>query len=204
MSADGNPYRFRVETAATWLSRRINSRPRIGLLTGTGLGESLQAMRVEKAFDYEQIPHFPIPTVPSHRGRFLVGEMGGAPTVALEGRLHLYEGYTPLDVTFPVRVMQRLGIESLILTNAAGGVNPTFLPGDIMLVTDHINLTGDNPLVGPNEDHWGDRFPDMGNAYDRSLVDQTQAVAAKLGICGVKRPLSGNTGRSPVFTGDRR
>ena len=201
MSDDRNTYRIQVEEAVTWLRKQIDIQPRVGLLTGTGLGETIKDMQMKAAFDYRQIPHFPLSTVQSHPGRLLIGKVGGMPVVAMQGRFHLYEGYTPLEVTFPVRVMQSLGIEYLILTNAAGGLNPGYNPGDIMLVTDHINLTGANPLVGPNEDCWGVRFPDMGFAYDQALARRTESVAAKLGISlrtGVYAGLTGPSLETPA------
>ncbi|MGD9372910.1 MAG: purine-nucleoside phosphorylase, partial [Desulfobacterales bacterium] len=128
------------------------------------------------------IPNFPISTVQSHAGKLLVGNMQGCRVMALKGRFHLYEGYTASDVTFPIRVMQKLGIRILILTNAAGGLNPAFKAGDIMIITDHINLTGANPLIGPNEDSWGLRFPDMIQAYDKHLAQMAVTAAGCAGI----------------------
>jgi purine-nucleoside phosphorylase len=139
-------------------------------LTGTGLGDSGQSLAVSVSLPYEDIPHFPVSTVQSHMGKFLAGRMTNRPTIVMQGRFHLYEGYSPLDVTFPIRVMQFLGIQVLFVTNAAGGLNPAYKPGDIMIIEDHINLTGANPLVGPNHDDWGERFPDMTKAYDNRLI----------------------------------
>ncbi len=201
MNTDHNKYRIQVEETVAWLRNQTEFQPRVGVLTGTGLGETIKDMQVKSAFDYRQIPHFPLSTVQSHPGRLLVGKVGGVSVVAMQGRFHLYEGYTPLEVTFPVRVMQSLGIEYLILTNAAGGLNPGYNPGDIMLITDHINLTGANPLVGPNEDRWGVRFPDMGFAYDQALARRTESVAAKLGISlrtGVYAGLTGPSLETPA------
>ena len=201
MSDDRNTYRTQVEETVAWLRNQTEFQPRVGVLTGTGLGETIKDMQVKTAFDYRQIPHFPLSTVQSHPGRLLVGKVGGVSVVAMQGRFHLYEGYTPLEVTFPVRVIQSLGIEYLILTNAAGGLNPGYNPGDIMLITDHINLTGANPLVGPNEDRWGVRFPDMGFAYDQALARRTESVAAKLGISlrtGVYAGLTGPSLETPA------
>ena len=201
MNTDHNKYRIQVEETVAWLRNQTEFQPRVGVLTGTGLGETIKDMQMKAAFDYRQIPHFPLSTVQSHPGRLLVGKVGGVSVVAMQGRFHLYEGYTPLEVTFPVRVMQSLGIEYLILTNAAGGLNPGYNPGDIMLITDHINLTGANPLVGPNEDRWGVRFPDMGFAYDQALVRRTESVAAKLGISlrtGIYAGLTGPSLETPA------
>jgi len=140
------------------------------LLTGTGLGDSGQSLTVSVSLSYEDIPHFPVATVQGHIGKFLAGKMGSQAMMVMQGRFHLYEGYSPQEVTFPVRVMQALGAQMLFVTNAAGGLNPAFGPGDIMIIEDHINLTGANPLVGPNHDDWGERFPDMTEAYDNRLI----------------------------------
>ncbi len=163
-----------TETAA-FLSRRTRKEPLVGLLTGTGLGDSTAALAVTDTLDYAEIPHFPVSTVAGHRGRLLFGEIGGRTVMAMQGRFHLYEGYSPLEVSFPVRVMQEMGVKVLIVSNAAGGFNPAFSPGDLMIITDHINFTGENPLVGPNEESWGIRFPDMGRVYDPVLADLAEA-----------------------------
>ncbi len=169
-----------LETAGFIKSRidnRIDKLPEIGLLTGTGLAKSAQSLAVSASFEYKEIPHFPVSTVESHFGKLLIGNMYGKHIIAMQGRFHLYEGYSPLEVTFPVRVMQELGVKILILSNASGGLNPVFKPGDIMIITDHINLTGSNPLIGQNEESWGIRFPDMSEAYDKSMA----ALAGKAG-----------------------
>ncbi len=131
---------------------------------------------------YDEIPHFPLSTVESHHGRLIVGHLSGVPVCALQGRFHLYEGYTPRQVTFPVRVLATLGIDTLFISNAAGGMNPLFRRGDLMLITDHINLQGQNPLVGPNVDDWGPRFPDMSEPYDPELRRLAEEKALELGI----------------------
>lgn len=171
----------RIEEATAFLRKHSAIQPTLGLLTGTGLGGCAESMTVAYEVDYGTIPHFPISTVSSHRGRLLLGHMQGQAIMVLQGRFHLYEGYRPQEVVFPIRVMQTLGIRNLIVTNAAGGLNPDFHPGDIMLMTDHINLTGENPLVGPNEPAWGLRFPDMSRVYDPALADQARAAAHTLG-----------------------
>jgi purine-nucleoside phosphorylase len=158
----------RLAETIDFIKSRIKEAPYIGLLTGTGLGDSAESMAIETTIRYADIPHFPISTVQTHIGRLLSGTMNACPVIAMQGRFHLYEGYRPVEVTFPIRVMQQLGVKILILSNAAGGLNPDFNPGDIMLITDHINLTGTNPLIGPNEDSWGPRFPDMTRAYDEA------------------------------------
>jgi len=158
-----------IETTG-YLKGRLSRLPKIGLLTGTGLGEITGFLHISQSFDYRDLPNFPISTVESHPGRLLAGEMREISVLALQGRFHLYEGYSPYEVTFPIRVMQELGVKILILSNAAGGLNPNFQTGDIMVLRDHINLTGSNPLTGPNEDSWGVRFPDMTRAYNENLA----------------------------------
>jgi purine-nucleoside phosphorylase len=175
-------YRKQVMAAAAFIQKRLDVEPEIGLLTGTGLAESGGSMSISQAISYGEIPHFPISTVKSHTGRLLAGSIGGRPAIVLQGRFHLYEGYSPTEVTFPIRVMKALGVDILILTNASGGLNPEFTPGDIMILQDHINLTGSNPLVGPNEDAWGDRFPNMGHAYDKGLIESVEAVCGEMKI----------------------
>ena len=170
-----------IDEAAAFLRKHSAIQPTLGLLTGTGLGGCAESMAVAYEVDYGAIPHFPVSTVPGHRGRLLLGHMQGQAVMVFQGRFHLYEGYRPREVVFPIRVMQTLGVRTLIVTNAAGGLNPGFHPGDIMLMTDHINLTGENPLVGPNETAWGMRFPDMSRVYDPALADQARAAADTLG-----------------------
>ena len=182
MDQNRRDYVKKVNETTDWVKPKISGKPCLGLLTGTGLGESVPAMENQVTFAYDEIPHFPLSTVQSHAGRLMFGMIGATPAIVMQGRFHLYEGYTPHEVTFPIRVMQQLGVTHLILTNAAGGLRPGYMPGDIMMITDHINLTGANPLVGPNEDDWGDRFPDMSRAYDPKLFQITETVAASLNI----------------------
>lgn len=170
-----------IETAG-YLKDRIEKLPEIGILTGTGLGKITESIDISASFAYKNIPHFPISTVESHTGRLLFGSLQNKQIIAMQGRFHLYEGYSPLDVTFPIRVMQELGVKILIISNAAGGLNPEFNAGDIMIITDHINLTGSNPLIGPNEDSWGIRFPDMIQAYNNKLVILAENAGKKTGI----------------------
>lgn len=158
-----------VMEAAAHIRPRIETSPEIGLILGTGLGSVAEGMEETASFPYGEIPHFPVSTVVSHRGRLVFGAWSGKSVIAMQGRFHLYEGYTPQQIGFPIRVMRELGVRTLILSNAAGGLNPLFQPGDLMLITDHINLTGHNPLVGPNEDAWGPRFPEMTEPYCRRL-----------------------------------
>lgn len=163
-------YVRKVKETADFIRQKISVKPVTGLLTGTGLGECVAGINVAHAFDYADLPNFPVSTVESHKGKLIFGDISGHSMVAMQGRFHMYEGYSPLEVTFPIRVMKELGVENLIITNAAGGLNLSFSPGDIMLIRDHINLSGENPLIGRNEDSWGLRFPDMADVYDRGLA----------------------------------
>jgi purine-nucleoside phosphorylase len=175
-------YTEKVLETSAYIRARSDQLPRVGLLTGTGLAESAESVEAPAAFDYGDIPNFPVSTVASHTGRLLIGKMEGCQLMVLQGRFHLYEGYSPLEVTFPIRVMQSLGVKTVILSNAAGGINPDFRAGDIMLICDHINLTGENPLVGPNDDSWGLRFPDMTQAYDKQLATLAEDAAQQIGV----------------------
>ena len=175
-------YKHKALEAAQFLKDHIEKLPKIGLLIGTGLGESAAALDIAISFEYKDIPHFPATTVESHFGRLLFGSIQDKPIIAMQGRFHLYEGYSPLEVTLPVRVMQELGVKILILSNAAGGLNPGLQTGDLMIIADHINLTGSNPLVGPNEESWGARFPDMTEAYDKQLIALAENAAKDAGI----------------------
>lgn len=171
----------KINSAADAVRARTRVRPRFGVILGTGLGDLADAMDVDAAVPYADIPHFVPSTVEGHKGNFVLGTLGGAPIVAMQGRLHYYEGYTMQDVTFPVRVMRALGVEELIVFNAVGGMNPHLDLGDIVAVTDHINLMGDNPLIGWNDDRLGDRFPDMSEPYTRACRARAEAVAIELG-----------------------
>jgi purine-nucleoside phosphorylase len=175
-------YKHKVFETSEFLEKHIKKLPKVGLITGTGLGESSKFLDISVSFEYDDIPHFPTSTVESHYGRLLFGEIRDKQIMAMQGRFHLYEGYSPLEVIFPIRVMQELGVKTLILSNAAGGLNPEFKIGDIMIISDHINLTGSNPLVGPNEEHWGIRFPDMNAAYDKGLMDLAKKAGKDEGI----------------------
>jgi len=189
-------YRHHVLETVEFLKVRTEETPEIGLMTGTGLAECADSMMLSASFEYEDIPHFPTSTVESHTGRLLFGNMSEKPVVVMQGRFHLYEGYSPLEITFPVRVMQELGVKTLILSNASGGLNPTFKAGDIMIIADHINLTGENPLVGANEDQWGLRFPDMIEAYDKTLATIAEKAGKDLGSTFQKGVYGGLKGPS--------
>lgn len=172
----------RIQEASDFIGSRLPSPPGIGVITGTGLGELTSTMAVDLRLPYQEIPHFPRSTSMGHKGLLAFGRVGEQRVMAMEGRFHLYEGYTAEEVAFPVRVMSRLGVKILIISSAAGGLHPLFEPADLMLVTDHINLTGRNPLVGPNLDTFGSRFPDMSRVYDRKLMILARQKAMELGI----------------------
>ena len=171
-----------IAAAAAAIRERADAAPQVGIILGTGLGGLAERIAVDAAIPYEQIPHFPLSTVESHSGRLLLGSLGGKRVAALQGRFHAYEGYSLPQVTFPVRVLRALGAETLIVANACGGMNPLWAPGDLMLIADHINLLGDNPLVGENADALGPRFVDLTAAYDAGLRRLAQATALELGI----------------------
>ena len=172
----------RIQESAEAIRGRSKLRPDIGIVLGTGLTRLAEHIEDATAVPYAEIPHFPEPTVESHAGRLMLGLLSGRPVVTMQGRFHYYEGYDMDVVTHPVRVMKELGIRTLLLSNAAGGVNPQFAAGDIVAITDHINLTGLNPLRGPNDDTLGPRFPDMFECYDPRLVRLAEATALRLGI----------------------
>ena len=166
-----------IEEARAFVASRTLVQPEVGIILGTGLGEFASATKKPTVIPYDLIPHFPRTSVESHAGNLVIGTLGGRPAAVMSGRVHYYEGYSMRQVTFPVRVLRALGIHTLIVTNAAGGMNPLYEAGDIAVVVDHINLMGDNPLIGPNEDSLGPRFPDMSEPYDRSLISLARDVA---------------------------
>jgi purine-nucleoside phosphorylase len=167
----------RIAEAVRAVRERTPLEPEVALILGTGLGGLAARIEVETVIPYDDLPHFPLSTVESHSGRLLFGRLGGRAVVAMQGRFHRYEGYTLQQVTFPVRVLRALGAETLIVSNACGGMNPYWIPGDLVLIADHINLLGDNPLIGPNPDELGPRFPDMSEPYDLTLQQLAIEVA---------------------------
>ncbi len=175
-----------IEEAQRAIQSRWPGRPAVGIILGTGLGGLAEDIQAETRLAYEEIPHFPQSTVVSHAGRLVCGKLAGKTVVAMEGRFHYYEGYTLQQITFPVRVMKALGCEVLIVSNACGGMNPQWAKGDLMLIEDHINLMGDNPLIGKNDDRLGPRFPDMCHAYDRELIALAQRIALEEKIVCLK------------------
>lgn len=167
-----------IEEAAAVVRTRFDVRPDAAIILGTGLGRLASEVEADVVIDYADIPGFPVPTVESHAGRLLCGTLGGKSVVAMQGRFHRYEGYTLQQVTFPVRVLRALGADTLIVSNACGGLNPLWSAGDLMLIADHINLLGDNPLIGPNDDRLGPRFPDLSAPYDSALRGLARSVAS--------------------------
>ena len=172
----------RIQEAAAVVRGRSRVEPEVAIILGTGLGGLADEISVDASIPYESLPGFPLSTVESHAGRLLLGRMGKRPVVAMQGRFHRYEGYGLAEVTFPVRVMRALGAQTLVVSNACGGMNPLWEPGDLVLLSDHVNLLGDNPLIGANDDRLGPRFPDMSDPYDAELRALTRTLAADLGI----------------------
>ncbi len=172
----------KIQDAQRIIRDKYSATPRAGIILGTGLGGIVEHLEIEATIDYEDIPHFPTSTATSHRGRLVCGQLAGVPVVAMEGRFHLYEGYPLKQITLPVRVFKELGAELLIVSNACGGLNPYYRAGDIMVIEDQINLLGDNPLIGINDDRLGPRFPDMCEPYDQQWIDRTIHIARSQGI----------------------
>ncbi|HMC90730.1 MAG TPA: purine-nucleoside phosphorylase [Gemmataceae bacterium] len=166
-----------IQEAKRAIQSRWPATPKAGIILGTGLGGLAEDIEAEAKLAYEEIPHFPHATVKSHAGRLVCGRLAGKPVLAMEGRFHFYEGYSLKQITLPVRVMKALSCEVLIVSNACGGMNPQYAKGDLMVIEDHINLMGDNPLIGKNDDRLGPRFPDMCRPYDRELIALTQRMA---------------------------
>ena len=176
----------KIDEAVAEIKSHWDKIPHAGVILGTGLGSLVKEIEVEVTIDYSDIPHFPSSTAISHAGRLVCGTLAGLPIVAMEGRMHMYEGYPLKMITLPVRVMKALGAELLVVSNACGGMNPNYRCGDIMIIEDHINLMGDNPLIGINDDRLGPRFPDMCEPYQQSLVDRALAIARKEDIVAHK------------------
>jgi purine-nucleoside phosphorylase len=193
-----------IDQAAQAISSRLETIPRAGLILGSGLGSLADSGQSPTVIPYRELPNWPVSTVPGHEGRLVIGRLEGQPVLMMQGRVHYYEGYSMSQVVLPVRVMQRLGIECLIVTNAAGAVNPDFEPGDLMLITDHLNLVGmmgPNPLRGPNLDEVGPRFPDMSRPYDPQLIETARQVAVEEDLYlhkGVYAYLAGPSFESPA------
>ncbi|MDQ6634682.1 MAG: purine-nucleoside phosphorylase [Gemmatimonadota bacterium] len=182
-TGDASAHTLEAVSAASALIRaRVDRAPEVAIVLGTGLGGVAREIDVEATIPYSDIPGFPLSTVESHEGRLLLGTLGGKSVVAMQGRFHRYEGYTLQQVTFPVRVLRALGADTLVVSNACGGMHPLWAPGDLMLIADHINLLGDSPLIGANDDRLGVRFPDMSEPYDGALRALARSVAADLRV----------------------
>jgi purine-nucleoside phosphorylase len=175
-------YSEKVRETTTYIQSKTKVRPQFGIILGTGLGALVNEISIVDEISYDSIPHFPVSTVESHQGKLIFGELAGKSVVAMQGRFHYYEGYNMKEVTFPVRVMKMLGIEKLFISNAAGGVNLNFQVADLMIIEDHIDLTKENPLTGPNLDEFGGRFPDMSEPYERKMIDEAMEIARANGI----------------------
>ncbi len=187
----------KINEAVRFLQDQYRGETHIGIILGTGLGGLVKEIDIKKTVSYADIPHFPVSTVEGHQGRLIFGLLNGIEIIAMQGRFHYYEGYTMQQVTFPVRVMQKMGVDHLLVSNASGGLNPDFKVGDIMVITDHINLFGDNPLLGKNYDELGPRFPDMSAPYNHGLIKKAFETAANLHIKLQKGVYVGTSG--PTF-----
>jgi purine-nucleoside phosphorylase len=191
----------KMNEAISYIESLTNIKPDFGLILGSGLGELAEEIEEAVKIDYEKIPNFPVSTVEGHAGKLVVGKLHGKSVIAMQGRFHYYEGYSMQEVTFPVRVMKGLGVHSIVVTNACGGMNKSFEPGDLMLIEDHLNMTGANPLIGPNESELGPRFPDMSRAYTPDYIKTAKSVAQKLDIKvqqGVYAGITGPTYMTPA------
>lgn len=191
----------KIKETANFLKEKIGEDYNIGIILGTGLGGLVNEIDVQHSFPYEEIPNFPVSTVEGHSGKLIFGTLGGKKVMALQGRFHYYEGYSMNEVVFPVRVMKYLGLDFLFVSNASGGVNPNFEIGEIMIINDHINLFGDNPLMGPNIEELGPRFPDMSEPYNKKMIEKAKQIAADNNIdvsVGVYAGLSGPTLETPA------
>jgi purine-nucleoside phosphorylase len=191
----------KIKETYNYIQNKFTFSPEVGIILGTGLGGLVKEIEIEYAMTYGEIPNFPVSTVEGHSGKLIFGKLGGKNVIAMQGRFHFYEGYSMEQVTFPVRVLKLLGIKTLILSNASGGVNPEFEVGDLMIINDHINFFPEHPLTGKNISELGTRFPDMSEAYDKSLIEKAKSIAVKNEIKvqeGVYLGLSGPTFETPA------
>jgi purine-nucleoside phosphorylase len=191
----------KVAESVEFINQKSKTKPKIAIILGTGLGRLAEDIEEKEIIPYSEIPNFPISTVRGHSGNLVLGKLGNKEVVAMQGRFHYYEGYSLKEVTFPVRVMKKLGADIIVISNAAGGMNRFFKRGDLMLITDHINLFGGNPLIGPNDEELGPRFPDMSEAYNPKFIELTKKVALKEKIRlqeGVYAGLTGPTLETPA------
>ncbi|MDB5232117.1 MAG: purine-nucleoside phosphorylase [Chitinophagaceae bacterium] len=182
---------------ADFINKQQKVTAKIGIVLGSGLGNLTADIEVSKEISYADIPHFPVSTVDGHSGKLIIGKISGKEVVVMAGRFHFYEGYHPAQVAYPIRVMKQLGVETVLLSNAAGGVNPSFKVGDLMLITDHISMFAINPLLGKNEEELGPRFPDMSEPYSKELIEKAKAIGKKLGYELKEGVYTGVTG--PTF-----
>ncbi|MCX6089719.1 MAG: purine-nucleoside phosphorylase [Candidatus Atribacteria bacterium] len=174
--------RSKIQESVRFIQDRIDFQPEVGIILGTGLGALVDDVECDRVIPYQDIPHFPISTVESHHGNLILGELSGKKVMVMQGRFHYYEGYSLVTVTFPVRVMKGMGINTLVVSNAAGGMNRNMKRGDLMIIADHINLMGNNPLIGPNDPELGPRFPDMMKVYDPELRELALTIATEKGM----------------------
>jgi purine-nucleoside phosphorylase len=191
----------KIKETTKYIQNRISIQPEVGIILGTGLGGLVKEIDVTHQIKYEEIPNFPVSTVQGHKGYLFFGRLGNKNVVAMQGRFHFYEGYSMQEITLPVRVLKSLGISHLILSNASGGMNPDFKIGDLMIINDHINLFGTNPLIGKNYEELGPRFPDMSEAYNKELIEKAVVIAKGMGFDikqGVYAGVSGPTFETPA------
>lgn len=191
----------KIQETAKFIKEKTNFNPEVGIVLGTGLGNFIDQIEVLHSIPYAEIPNFPVSTVKGHHGKLIFGNIKNTPVVALKGRFHYYEGYTMQEVTLPIRVLKYLGIQHLFLSNASGGTNPAFKIGDIMIIEDHINLTGQNPLIGLNDERFGPRFPDMSEVYDKRLNEMAVEIAKAKGMrlqTGVYAAVTGPNYETPA------
>ncbi len=172
----------KLTEATNFLQPYNAAHAKVGVVLGSGLGNFVQEIKVDHEISYDEIPHFPVATVEGHHGKLIFGSIAGKPIIAMSGRFHFYEGYSPEDVAFPIRVMKFLGVETVLISNAAGGVDPAFEVGDLMIITDHISFATKNPLLGKNDDRLGPRFPDMSEPYKKSLIDKAKEIAKSMNV----------------------
>lgn len=206
-------YLQHIQEASAFLKNKLNGKlPQIGLILGSGLGDLAEKVENAVSVSYDEVPHFPVSTVEGHAGRFVIGTLEGKTVIVMQGRFHFYEGYPLRKVVFPVYVMRQLGVTTMVITNAAGGMNRSFRPGDLMLISDHINMTGDNPLIGPNSKELGVRFPDMSEAYSRHYRELAKRLAADVAgedgqklqlqegvYCGISGPTYSTPSETTMF-----
>jgi purine-nucleoside phosphorylase len=191
----------KLNDTVEFIKKKISVKPEVGIILGSGLGILASQVENRKTVKYSEVPNFPLSTVEGHEGQLITGRLGGKNVILMQGRFHYYEGYSMEQVVFPVRVMKKLGVKILIVTNAAGGINRDFNPGDLMLIEDHINLMGINPLIGKNLDDLGPRFPDMSETYDQELIKLAESIAVKEGLVyrkGVYVSLTGPSYETPA------